>query len=309
MPPRNPQAAPKFWSTIKRLVDARPNFISVTYGAAGQDRYGAREVTEILARHMPTPPIAHLTCVGTSIDEITQIVTEYLDSGVRTFLALRGDPPINKPNWRPADDALHRATDLIHLIREVDYKRAAASSSFALQSALAPIRIAVATFLNGNPAPGTNRRQEIERLLQKQLAGADFAITQLFWNAADYGEFLNEARAAGVTIPIVPGILPPVETRRVLRTQELTGVTASQTVLDALATADSPAEEERIGVDLAAELALELLDGGAPGIHLYTFNKAEPALAVMEKVGREHRPTAKAGREHRPPADFQRQNA
>lgn len=83
MPTRNPQAAPKFWSTVKKLVDSRPNFISVTYEAAGQDRRGARAVTEILVRHVPTPPLAHLTCVGTSIEEITQIVTDYLDSGVR----------------------------------------------------------------------------------------------------------------------------------------------------------------------------------------------------------------------------------
>ncbi|VEI13783.1 methylenetetrahydrofolate reductase [Trueperella bialowiezensis] len=289
MPPRNPAAAPKFWTTVKKLVDARPNFISVTYGAAGQDRRGAREVTEIFARHIPTPPIAHLTCVGTSINEITQIVTDYLDSGVRTFLALRGDPPVNKPDWSPADDALQRATDLIQLIREVDYKRATASSSFALQSALAPIRIAVATFLNGNPASGTTREQEISRLLQKQLAGADFAITQLFWCARDYADFVAEARAAGVTIPIVPGILPPVETRRVLRTQELTGVTPSPRILEALGNTNTPEEAEAVGVDIAADLALEVLAEGAPGIHLYTFNRAEPALAVMAKVARQHR--------------------
>ncbi|MCI7304962.1 MAG: methylenetetrahydrofolate reductase [Trueperella sp.] len=288
MPPRNPQAAPKFWTTVKQLVDARPNFISVTYGAAGQDRRGARAVTEILARHVPTPPIAHLTCVGTSIEEITQIVTDYLDSGVRTFLALRGDPPVNKPGWSPADDALVRATDLIHLIREVDYKRSARSASLALQSALQPIRVAVATFPGGNPAAGTTPEAEVERLVHKQVAGADFAISQFSWHAAEFTRFVELARAAGVTIPIVPGILPPTQIRRVLRTQELTGVEASPEVLDALARADSPAQEERIGVRIAADLALELLDGGAPGVHLYTFNKAVPALAVMDIVANEH---------------------
>lgn len=287
MPPRNPQAAPKFWSTVKKLVDSRPNFISVTYGAAGQDRRGARAVTEILARHVPTPPLAHLTCVGTSIEEITQIVTDYLDSGVRTFLALRGDPPVNRPDWNPADDALTRATDLIHLIREVDYKRTAQSSSLALQSALQPIRIGVATFPNGNPQALTSAEDEVERLVHKQVAGADFAITQFAWHAETFIRFVELARQAGVTIPIVPGILPPVETRRVLRTQELTGVKASAHILDALASADSPLAEEQIGIDIAAELALELLDAGAPGIHLYTFNKADPALAVMAKVVKE----------------------
>ncbi len=288
MPPRNPQAAPKFWTTVKQLVDARPNFISVTYGAAGQDRRGARAVTEILARHVPTPPIAHLTCVGTSIEEITQIVTDYLDSGVRTFLALRGDPPVNKPGWSPADDALVRATDLIRLIREVDYKRSARSPSLALQSALQPIRVAVATFPGGNPAAATTPEAEVERLVHKQVAGADFAISQFSWHAAEFTRFVELARAAGVTIPIVPGILPPTQIRRVLRTQELTGVEASPEVLDALARADSPAQEERIGVRIAADLALELLDGGAPGVHLYTFNKAVPALAVMDIVANEH---------------------
>lgn len=288
MPPRNPQAAPKFWTTVKKLVDARPNFISVTYGAAGQDRRGARAVTEILARHVPTPPIAHLTCVGTSIEEITQIVTDYLASGVRTFLALRGDPPVNRPDWSPADDALVRATDLIRLIREVDYKRAARSSSLALQSALQPIRIGVATFPTGNPAAGTTPEDEVERLVHKQVAGADFAISQFAWHASDFTRFVDLARAAGVTIPIVPGILPPVETRRVLRTQKLTGVVASPDVLNALENARSPREQEQIGIQIAADIALELLDGGAPGIHLYTFNKADPALAVMAAVAKEH---------------------
>lgn len=288
MPPRNPQTAPKFWTTVKQLVDARPNFISVTYGAAGQDRRGARAVTEILARHVPTPPIAHLTCVGTSIEEITQIVTDYLESGVRTFLALRGDPPLGKPGWTPADDALVRATDLIRLIREVDYKRNARSAPLALQSALQPIRIAVATFPAGNPAAGTSPETEVERLVHKQVAGADFAISQFSWHAAEFTRFVELARAAGVTIPIVPGILPPVETRRVLRTQELTGVVAAPEILEALATAATPEEEERIGVRIAADLTLELLDGGAPGVHLYTFNKAVPALAVMDLVAKEH---------------------
>lgn len=288
MPPRNPQSAPKFWTTVKKLVDARPHFISVTYGAAGQDRRGARAVTEILARHVPTPPIAHLTCVGTSIEEITQIVTDYLESGVRTFLALRGDPPVNRANWNPADDALLRATDLIRLIREVDYKRVARSSAFALQGALQPIRIGVATFPTGNPEAGTTAEDEVGRLVHKQVAGADFAISQFAWHAHDFTRFVDLARSAGVTIPIVPGILPPVDVRRMLRTQELTGVVASSDILDALANANSPEEAEQIGVSIAADLALELLDGGAPGVHLYTFNQADPALAVMARVAKEH---------------------
>lgn len=281
MPPRNPQAAPKFWSTVDRLIAARPDFISITYGAGGQDRRGAREAASIIAQHSPTPPIAHLTCVGTSAAEIRAITNEYLDAGIRTFLALRGDPPAGNPHWRPAGDALTSAADLIRLLREVEFTRCAAHPGTALRGSLAPLRIGVAAFPCGNPAAGTTRSQEVERLVAKQVAGADFAITQMLWRAEDYHLFVSEARAAGVTIPIIPGILPPVEVRRLHRVAELTGVEAPRDLLHSLKACVSEAHARTIGIGIAARLASDLIEAGAPGVHLYTFNRAEPSLATL----------------------------
>lgn len=282
MPPRNPAAAPKFWSTVEKLVEARPDFISITYGAAGQDRRGARQVAGLLARHSPTPPIAHLTCIGTSVDEVRNIINEYLDSGIRTVLALRGDAPANNPDWTPSDDSLTSASDLIRLIREVEFSRCARHPGAVLRAHLKPLRIGVATFPVGNPALGTTIEQEVNRLVTKQISGADFAITQLFYRAEEYFTFVEQARKAGVTIPIVPGILPPTELRRLRRVEELTGVVPPADLVDKLSACEANCQE--IGIRFGAKLAFDLMSNGAPGVHMYTFNQAEPALQTLQEA-------------------------
>ncbi|AZA13175.1 methylenetetrahydrofolate reductase [Corynebacterium choanae] len=284
MPPRDLTAAPKFWATLEQLVASRPDFISVTYGAAGQDRRGAREVTHSIAFDSPTVPIAHFTCVGTSVDEVRQITNDYLDSGVRTFLALRGDPPANRPDWQPADDALTCAADLVRLIRQEEFSRCAEHPSQALRASLRPLRIGVAAFPDGNPAAGTTVAQEVERLVHKQVAGADFAITQTVWSADTYATFVREARAKGVTIPIIPGILPPVEARRLHRVHELTGVPIPERLLADLSAAPDSAAAATVGYNFAGKLIVDLIAEGAPGIHLYTFNQAEPALRTLDRA-------------------------
>lgn len=283
MPPRHPDAAPRFWATVGRLVAARPDFMSVTYGAAGRDRASARSVVSELVTSTPVPPIAHLTCVGTSPGEVARVVSDYLDSGVRAFLALRGDPPAGDPHWRPASGEVASATELVTLIRRLERRRCEEHPGAALRAAVRPLTIAVAAFPAGNPAAGTTADQEVERLLVKQAAGASFAITQLFWEADTYLSFVERARASGVTIPIVAGLLPPTDPSRLRRTQDLTGIEAPRALLDALSAAEGT-DALRLGVDEGARLAGGILDGGAPGLHLYTFNKAEPSLLLLERL-------------------------
>jgi methylenetetrahydrofolate reductase (NADPH) len=284
MPPRNPSAAPKFWETARRLVAARPDFVSVTYGAAGNDRHTAREVVARLLRETPVLPIAHLTCVGASRDNVAEIIDDFLTDGVRSFLALRGDPPLDDPDWRPAADGLTSSDALVQLLREVEARRCATHPGDALRSAARPLTIAVATFPSGNAGAGTTREQEVRRLLAKQEAGADFAITQLFYDADAYTGFVDAARAAGVTIPILAGILPMTEPRRLHRVEELTGVPVPRHVLPLLEATDDPAERHAIGIARTVELAQAVLDAGAPGLHIYTFNKYEAALDLLEGV-------------------------
>lgn len=285
MPPRHPDRAPKFWNCVDNLITARPDFVSVTYGAAGRDRDTARDVATRIVREAPVHPIAHLTCVGTARAEVANVISDYLDSGVRTFLALRGDPPVGNPDWHPAADAPQSAVELIRLIRQIEDHRIAHYPGAALRAAYRPLTIAVATFPAGNPAAGTSPEQEAERLLVKQAAGADFAVTQLFFEPDTYLSFVDKARAIGVTIPIVAGILPPTDPARLRRTQELTGIEAPRFLMDDLSRAADEAELQRTGIRHGASLAAEILEGGAPGLHIYTFNKFQPALGLLREVG------------------------
>lgn len=285
MPPRKENLIKPFWDTVQRLLSVTPDFLSVTYGAAGQDRHSARDVVRSLVQDSPVQPIAHLTCVGTTATEVGEVVSDYLDAGVRTFLALRGDPPVGRPDWQPAPGGVSSATELVTLIRSIEAARCAQYPGAALRAAFKPLTIAVAAFPAGNPAAGTSPNQEVERLLVKQSAGASFAITQLFWETDTYVNFLEKARSNGVTIPIVPGILPPTDIKRVNRMTELTGVVFPEYLRRRLESAQSVEEMYSVGVSLGARLARDLHEVGAPGIHMYTFNKATPALDVLDAAG------------------------
>ncbi|MCK0116105.1 methylenetetrahydrofolate reductase [Isoptericola sp. S6320L] len=284
MPPRRPEAAPKFWETARRLVAADPDFVSVTYGAGGGDRATARQVVATLLEGTPVLPIAHLTCVGASREDVSDVVDEFLEAGVRSFLALRGDPPRDQPDWRPPADGVHSSIELVALLREVEARRCAADPAAAVRGAARPLTVAVATFPDGNRQAGTTRAQEVQRLLEKQQAGASFAITQLFYAADSYTDFVAEARAAGVTIPILAGLMPTTEPRRLRRVEELTGVPAPQHLLDALDALPDPEAQHAYGTAYSVELAQRVLDAGAPGLHVYTFNKYRPALDLLEGV-------------------------
>ena len=285
MPPRKENLIKPFWDTVQRLLSVTPDFLSVTYGAAGQDRHSARDVVRSLVQDSPVQPIAHLTCVGTTATEVGEVVSDYLDAGVRTFLALRGDPPVGRPDLQPAPGGVSSATELVTLIRSIEAARCAQYPGAALRAAFKPLTIAVAAFPAGNPAAGTSPNQEVERLLVKQSAGASFAITQLFWETDTYVNFLEKARSNGVTIPIVPGILPPTDIKRVNRMTELTGVVFPEYLRRRLESAQSVEEMYSVGVSLGARLARDLHEAGAPGIHMYTFNKAAPALDVLDAAG------------------------
>ena len=204
---------------------------------------------------------------------------------MRTFLALRGDPPVGRPDWQPAPGGGRSATELVTLIRSIEAARCAQYPGAALRAAFKPLTIAVAAFPAGNPAAGTSPNQEVERLLVKQSAGASFAITQLFWETDTYVNFLEKARSNGVTIPIVPGILPLTDIKRVNRMTELTGVVFPEYLRRRLESAQSVEEMYSVGVSLGARLARDLHEVGAPGIHMYTFNKAAPALDVLDAAG------------------------
>jgi methylenetetrahydrofolate reductase (NADPH) len=288
-PPRSPAAEPRLWETVRHLAAARPDFVSVTYGASGSTRDTTRALVRRLLRETSLNPIAHLTCVAASRDELVRTVEEFLDEGVRSFLALRGDPPADG-SWRPHPDGLPTASDLVRLLRDVERRRCAASPAQAVRAATRHLSVAVAAFPRGNPGAGSTREQDVAALLAKQEAGADFAITQVFYDAPSYVELVALARDAGVRIPVVPGIIPLTDPARLRRVAGLTGVAVPEAVLDRLDAFDPEdaadvARRHRLGTRLGVDLVRAVLDAGAPGVHLYTFNAHGPALDLLEGAG------------------------
>ena len=267
-PPREPEAAPALFEAIDRLAELSPSFISVTFGAGGSDTQGSIEVLSYIKNKTQAIPLAHLTCVGTTEKESRATIQQFLDAGIRDFLALRGDLPHGQTQL--ASDSLSNASELVGVIRDV----ATAPGS----------RVAVAAFPNGHPESG-EERSDLVALNAKQDAGADFAITQLFFYAEDYFNFLELAKSYGITIPIVPGIMPITSAKRLSRVLELTGEREPTELAQALAAAVDAGERLEVGISWAANLVAELVAGGASGIHLYAFNEHKNVTEVLRRAG------------------------
>lgn len=288
-PPRTDAAALALGRTIDRLAEVDPAFISVTFGAGGSSRDRSLTVLRYMLEHTDVEPMAHLTCVGSSHAEANRLVREFLDAGVTSFLALRGDPPEGADPEAGIGD-LESAAELVQLIHRVQEEREpygqagipGIPGATRILERPRPERVAVAAFPTGHPrSRGMN--QDVDVLLAKEVAGANLAITQLFWHADDYLGFVERARAGGVTIPILPGIMPVTSAARLTRLEQLTGVPAPSELAIALEIEPDADALFDLGVEFAANLAGEVLDG-APGLHLYTFNRHEAVLAVLDRL-------------------------
>lgn len=266
-PPRNPDAAPALFEAIDQLGSLDPKFISVTFGAGGSETKNSLEVLGYIKNKTSAIPLAHLTCAGTTATQATGLVKEFLGAGIDNFLALRGDLPDGILELPEA--SLSSASELVSLI-----------SSIRESEGLT----AVAAFPNGHPESGSDR-QDIAALLAKQEAGADFAITQLFFHAADYFNFLDQARGSGVTIPILPGVMPITSAKRLARVLELTGEREPIELSSGLVQAIDTAARKEVGIAFAARLIQELVEGGVSGVHLYAFNEYQNVTEVLRRAG------------------------
>jgi methylenetetrahydrofolate reductase (NADPH) len=291
-PPRTATATQQLHETIARLAEVEPDFISVTYGANGTSRKSSLEVLRHIHEQTTVHPLAHLTCVGSSHFEANRLVREFLDAGITSFLALRGDPPNGVAEGEHFLGDLGSASELVQLIHRVQTERTQyvtvhsknANGIGAIPATHEKVRVAVAAFPNGHPR-SRHAMQDIDSLLAKQIAGATFAITQLFFHSEDYLGFVAAARDAGVTIPIVPGIMPITSAARLKRTLALTDERLPEDLARALEIASSPEAEFEAGVSHAIRLASEVLHGGAPALHLYTFNQHKAVLSVLDGAG------------------------
>ena len=256
-PPRDGAAeAALVGGALPALVAAGPEFISVTYGASGSTRGVSLDVLRRLLE-TSVKPMAHLTCVGSSYSEASRLIREFLDAGVTSFLALRGDPPTGVPEGDVFLGDLGSAGELVQLIHRVQAERVPFRQLDVPGVPQAKrlvggekVTIAVAAFPNGHPR-SRSRAQDLDTLLAKEAAGANLAITQLFFEADDYLGFVDEARAAGVTMRILPGIMPVLSVPRLRRILELTEEREPTSLLRALEASDTPAS---VGIDHAIRL-------------------------------------------------------
>ncbi|CAN5130458.1 methylenetetrahydrofolate reductase [soil metagenome] len=290
-PPRSAAAEAALPASLAHLVAAGPEFISVTYGANGSSRDLSLSVLGRILEGTGVEAMAHLTCVGSSYAEASALIRQFLDAGITSFLALRGDPPAGAIEGEDFLGDLGSAGELVQLIHRVQAERV----PFAFQdvpgfpgakrlSSGSKVTIAVAAFPNGHPR-SRSVDQDLDTLLAKEAAGANLAITQLFFHADDYLGFVEKARAAGVTMRILPGIMPVLSPQRLARILELTDEVAPVDLQRALASAPDATAQAAVGIEHATALGSEVLAGGASGLHLYTFNQHEPVLAVLRGAG------------------------
>ncbi|MGN8554055.1 UNVERIFIED_CONTAM: methylenetetrahydrofolate reductase [Microbacterium sp. SLM126] len=290
-PPKSEAGTLALHETILRLAEVGPRFISVTYGAGGSTGGRSLDLLRHILRETPVAPLAHLTCVGNTYAGANALIREFLDAGITSFLALRGDPPTGAAEAEAFLGDLESSAQLVQLIDRVQAEREPYTEQ-AIPGVPGAVRveprpkvdIAVAAFPNGHPR-SRHPREHIDALLAKQAAGATLAITQLFFHADDYLAFVQRSREAGVTIPILPGIMPITSPGRLRRVLELSGEELPSELAIALEVEPTPEGQRALGVAHAADLARDVVAGGAPGVHLYAFNSHDTVLAVLRDAG------------------------
>jgi len=268
-PPKTDEGERQLWQAIRELEALQPTFVSVTYGAGGSTRDRTVRVTQRILEETTLLPMAHLTCVGATVAELRAVIGSYADAGLRNVLALRGDPPTGiGSQWVQTEGGLAHADELVRLVRS-----------------LGDFCVGVAAFPEKHPE-SASLDEDARVLAAKQEAGAEFAVTQLFFRAEDYVALVDRARAVGCTMPIIPGLMPLTNITQLERFAQLAG-TAFPDGLAARfrAVGDDPTAVHALGVEAASELATELLEAGAPGLHFYTLNRSTSTREIYAGLG------------------------
>jgi methylenetetrahydrofolate reductase (NADPH) len=264
-PPKDPEGEEVLWRSIRELEPLRPTFVSVTYGAGGGTRERTVAITRRIARETSMLPMAHLTCVQHTTDELAAIVEELRSAGVHNVLALRGDPPGGPGTpWTSVPGGLEYASDLVAFLK-----------------GCADLSVGVAAFPEGHRDAAT-MADDARALKAKYDAGAEFAITEMVLRADDYFGLVERAAEVGADFPIVPGIMPILNLNSMRTMVRLSGREMPHQTLDRiLPLEDDPAALRAEGIRIATELCEALLAGGAPGLHFYTLNRSKATREIF----------------------------
>jgi methylenetetrahydrofolate reductase (NADPH) len=268
-PPKNDAGVSALFDSLRALRPLAPAFVSVTWGAGGSSRGRTLEMVTRIKRETEIEAMAHLTCVGVSRKELEEQLAVICDAGITNVLALRGDPPRGQREFIVHPEGLAHASELVALAREVADKRGV------------QLCIGGACYPEGHPET-RDLGADLKNVKTKVDAGADFLITQLFFENRRYFDFLGRARAAGIDVPILPGIMPVTNVDQIQRFTAMCGAHIPAGLSAALrARREDPEATLQLGVAWATLQAAELLRGGAPGIHFYTLNRSTATRAIL----------------------------
>jgi methylenetetrahydrofolate reductase (NADPH) len=275
-PPKTAEKVDELFETVEALKPLAPDFVSVTYGAGGATRDGTAEIATRIKQDHRLEAMAHLSCVGETLEGLTEILDRFQAAGIENVLALRGDPPRGEPNFQAPEGGLSSAAELAAFISE-RYDFTIGGTCFPEVHPDAP-----------------NLEADLAYLKTKVAAGASFLITQLFFDNRLYFDFVASARAAGIDVPIIPGVIPIATYSQVARICDLCKASIPMELSGAMEALGGDANAEALlGVAYAARQCDELLAGGAPGIHFYALNRAPGTRAVLSAV-RASRPWERA---------------
>jgi len=267
-PPKDAAGEEVLWRSISELEGLRPTFVSVTYGAGGSTRDRTIEITGRIARETSMTPMAHLTCVGHTVQELGDILDSLADAGVTNVLALRGDPPGGPgTEWIRTQGGVDYAADLVAVVKQREQ-----------------FSVGVAVFPEGH-RDSASLEADVAVMKAKYDAGAEFGITEMVLRSADYFGLVERCRAAGIDMPIIPGIMPILAIGSMKKMVELSGREMPQETLDRIEPlAEDPEAVRAEGIRIATELCDELLAGGAPGLHFYTLTRSKATREIYSAL-------------------------
>lgn len=267
-PPKDDEGEQVLWRTLGELESLQPTFVSVTYGAGGTSQERTVRITEQISSRTAMRPVGHLTLVAQSRDELESVLKQYASAGVTDVLVIRGDPKGGpRAPWEAHPGGMTHAIELVELA-----------------GSIGGFRIGVGAFPEGHP-DAASLEHDAQVLADKAAAGAEYAITQLFFRPQDYFGLVDRVRALGADLPIVPGIMPILNFGQVARMAELSGAAMPDEVLAAIEPVkDDPAAVRAVGIELATQLCRDLLAGGAPGLHFITLNRSKATREIFQSL-------------------------